>query len=1056
MNIPAIRGARVHAQKRAPTVDLVRLLELLAKAIEHDAAAAGTPAAWPLLQFDAATPCLRINTRGVLTRLFTSDDFKKDFAAGENHGFLRDMTPPSFGMDAKMGGAVHHERLADLAHAVFRLRDAIDEELARTAQATGLAANTLLVRAADHLAELAHSVGAKFSDAPSSVNVVPIEFAEPDRAHDARQEDVARLVAAVEEVETRDWLESFEVPVRRRLSKRLDDEDEVEGIIANVRREAGKLDSQVVRFLSFLDDEALSRVRLDVTFAIMEALKEAAARRERDHAAQWLVKYVANVVAVRDAFFDTDETLEIDASKTWGLSGKVNLGGYLPMARFFKALPVWPEWVTQMFEFRPLGGGSLAREVSYRFRINGNNPQLGVSALRARLGWYRESLLDAPADDVNPGVIARHLAEVVFLAAVIPTAVDLAEDPIERARRLAGEISVGGKAAVARLLDELERYDGDVREVARALVQTLQSQGKALVTQAEKHVRELYICVKQGVVDWARLEAATGSSQDFFIRPTEAGQSEHPLWLDQLVITDKPLTVPNLLFSVKVRTLLRERALTRAGDSAPQALQRSVDGELLTVLWRPFRGHRPEGGDWVWEPIEGVARWLASARVHLEYDATLLQRRGRRRGISPENQQQWHAAVCAAFALLAYVTLWTLRQAAAGGAAPSTRTLMVRMQTEGRSSETGEPQAISGAEVLYAAAQSVESVLACEAPVYMQGLSLANGQRWRDSGAFEALSAAFPLMLASDAAQRVGHVGLVSYATRPASVHPRWPTEDVYLYTAKSYVAAPVSAPFAGYRLEEIRSQTHLQSAAQFDDPTLIFEEIGRLRAAGCTHIVLLWHHYGNRRIGRTADRNAPHSKPDFLERVAKRFPDITLYPLRRDVFPATRMHRRSAGESGFEVARVREHEEFWHPAEAEIRRDLVPVYTFATLDFVGDGDARPQSGFCTYFLELDSRLSQVEWHERARLNLIDPNQDSAVRPALIAVLRGLHFLHAERGVRGGKMAPVLDPHDWIAPTTVGGAGELKVVSSRRKGGVVLSLPAVLAHVSTALRGGQR
>lgn len=112
----------------------------------------------------------------------------------------------------------------------------------------------------------------------------------------------------------------------------------------------------------------------------------------------------------------------------------------------------------------------------------------------------------------------------------------------------------------------------------------------------------------------------------------------------------------------------------------------------------------------------------------------------------------------------------------------------------------------------------------------------------------------------------------------------------------------------------------------------------------------------------------------------------------------------------------------------------------------------KPQSGFCTYFLESDSRLRQIEWAERARVNLIDPNQDSAVRPCLITVLRGLHFLHAERA--SGK--PVLDPYDWINPTTIGGAGEFKVVTSRRKGGIVLSLPAVLTHVGTVLRGGKK
>jgi hypothetical protein len=312
---------------------------------------------------------------------------------------------------------------------------------------------------------------------------------------------------------------------------------------------------------------------------------------------------------------------------------------------------------------------------------------------------------------------------------------------------------------------------------------------------------------------------------------------------------------------------------------------------------------------------------------------------------------------------------------------------------------------------------------------------------------------AFPIFVSSHNAPSVAQIGVISYTTRPVSEHPDFPAEEVYLYRVKTYVAEASAQPFAGYKLREDRAQIYLQPKEDFEEPALIFEEIGRLREMGCEHVMLLWHHYGNWRIGRTADRHAPHSRPEFLERVARRFPEVTLYTLRRDVFPAMRMRERHAKEAGFEVIRVREHEEFWHPAEAELRRDLIPVYTFATLGYVGTEINRPQSGFCTYFLEIESRLAQLEWSERARANLIDPNHDSVIRPALVSTLRGLHYLGAARGIVQRQSRPVLDPHQWISPNTIGGAGELKVISSRRRGGVVLSLTALLASVSTALRG---
>jgi hypothetical protein len=643
---------------------------------------------------------------------------------------------------------------------------------------------------------------------------------------------------------------------------------------------------------------------------------------------------------------------------------------------------------------------------------------------------------------------------------VAPSQADLTKpaDAPGRARALAAKLSAGGRSAVEALIKKLRPRNDEMDRIADALVATLRTRGKALVGIAEKLVREQYICVQEGVVDWDRLATATGSSQDFFIRPGDASQSETPLWFSHLVITDNPTTVPRLLFSVKVRTLLRERALAKVGNARWLKMKREVTGKVLQVAWRPFNAKREEAW-WTWTAVSGAPPWLLEGGIDIEYEPQSIGRSpAGAKKISLEDAQQQHSAASAVFTILTYLCVWLIRAELAGSedAGADVRTLMVRFQTEGRRNLEERQQGIPGNEVAYAASQAVEAALACEAPTYMQGLVLNGENRWRDSGAFTVLAMAFPLIMATEGPPAVKLVGLISYATRPVSSHPMFPAEEVFLYNVKTYIAEAVEKPFDGYLLSEDCTESHIQSKEAFEEPVLIFEEISRLKEAGCDHVMLLWHHYGNWRIGCIADRHAPHSKPEFLDRVAKKFPDITLYTLRRDVFPAMRMRQRRANEAGFEVLRVREHEEFWHPAEAEVRRDLVPVYTFATLGYVGTEIDRPQSGFCTYFLELDSRLSQVEWAERARVNLIDPNQNSPVRPCLIAILRGLHFLHAERAVMRGQSRPVLDPHHWIAPTTIGGAGELKVMSSRRRGGVVLSLPALLAHVSTVLRGGKK
>jgi len=279
MSIPAQRGARVHARQRAPSVDLVRLIELLTRAISvsPDPTSKGKPASWPLFDYDARLKRWRVNTRGVLSRLYSNDAFNDEFRHGDDRGFLRDVVLPNRGAEAKMGGRVLVERLPDLARATTELKEVIAAELVAACARSGASLTGLVTDDANqYLSELARNVGAIFRDEMAETNLVPIQFANAERSFAEREDDVARLIAAVEEVESGDWLRCFEKPVRRKLALGGLQEDEIDGVIANVQREAARLDSQLVRFLNFLDDEALARVRLGVTFAIMTATCSAA------------------------------------------------------------------------------------------------------------------------------------------------------------------------------------------------------------------------------------------------------------------------------------------------------------------------------------------------------------------------------------------------------------------------------------------------------------------------------------------------------------------------------------------------------------------------------------------------------------------------------------------------------------------------------------------------------------------------------------------------------------------------------------------------------------
>src|SRR5713226_2708445 len=129
MDKPAHRGAQISARNRTPSVDLVRLLELLAKAIPHGEKASGNLRDWPLLGFDRDMRRIRVNTRSVLSRLFAGKDFTEAFRAGDDSGFLRDAVAPPRSTNAKMGGRLVEERAADLTNAVSKLSKTVADAL---------------------------------------------------------------------------------------------------------------------------------------------------------------------------------------------------------------------------------------------------------------------------------------------------------------------------------------------------------------------------------------------------------------------------------------------------------------------------------------------------------------------------------------------------------------------------------------------------------------------------------------------------------------------------------------------------------------------------------------------------------------------------------------------------------------------------------------------------------------------------------------------------------------------------------------------------------------
>lgn len=1051
------RGAHIQAPSNQPSVNLAKLIELLADSV----AVSGNfsrfedpdPKQRSLFLFNPQRNRLRICTSAVLLRLFSHPQFCEAFQPGDSSGFIRDFEPPSFGLQAKLGGELTAGNRERLPGHLDRLMATINQAL-DLALPEGELSKLLLDEPARQLRTLASAAGAMFRNRPHQARLQSLKFA--PGAQKVSDLAVAKVLSAVERVEADDRFARMQDAIAVYLVEHRDsDEDEIESAIASLVTERDRADSQIVRFLNFLDNEALSRVRLSVTVRLMEAIADHA-RSSTQAKNQKLVEYIDRVIALLEA--GKAGELYIDLTAFYGERGEFDLQEFLNQATFFYCLSVWPEGKAQMFEEKGSSQASygVQREVSYRFRINGNNPETQKPAFDTRLDKIEEALL---GEDQIGSFSRRRLAELLVLDAVIPGGTEadpkISADAIaatlqSRISTLKQQESPSIQDFIRNLLQDLRNRASTMTEIANALIDLLKRKGSQILAQAQRRTAQQFICVKHGIVAWNRLEGAEPGVRDLL--KSSQNQSEEKIeWFKYLEISDSP-DVPQLLFSVKVTTELAEHNLImKAQEAQTIQAQRQFSGRLLQVLWVPYEAPKDRG--YVLTESAKIARsWALPAAVQVEYEIRTLARNKKN---SNENTHQLHAAAITAFTVLTYCCLWRLikrLQALPLDDSHSFTTLMLRLQEAGKDSES------EGDSYVYAAAQSIEAILAQDTAIRMQGMTLKNltsgdsSVRYVKSGSFDAMLSSFPLRVATENTPAVEQIGLISYSTRPCDEMPFLDRDrSNHLLMTQSYTASAINQPFPGYDLRAERMQSDIVSSQEdLQKQRLVREEIGHLKRLGCQHIILVSHAYGSRHLNRAADYNSLLTPVAFLEEVFQTFPELTIYPMLRDVFPATRLRKRGSGEAAFEIRTAGDHIDFQRNLTMDSVRDIIPIYTFATLHVVEE-EKRPQSGFCAYFLVSDRRVTDITWTERARQHLLNPEGNSPVHPCLVSVLRGLHFMEAERGVKGGQLMPVLDPFSWISPTTKAAAGEVEILQSRRKGRSYLSYPAILTHVAQVL-----
>lgn len=1054
-------GARLEVRYPEPALDLATLADCLADAVPVPADGSGAQPRqrWSLLRWDAERGVLGINTRAVLQRLTTTPGFRS-LKPTDDSGFLRDAPVPRSRARAHLGGRILEGSGGRLRQGLDRLVAHLDAAL-DDLQASGFDPAVLVATPpAKVMAEIGERVGGRADDLlRGRTRVRRTAFAPVGPTQRARQEEVARLMSAVEEIDgdRMDHFERLASSVRALLLGRGLGEREIDAALAFHRQQAEMPGTQLARFFDFLEDDALARIRLQVTFRMMEAIAaETTARLAGSQGPDLalLAAYSTRATGLYERLTSPEgEDLWLNLAGEYGAQADFALHDELITVGFVGCLPVWPEWVSQIFERqqRDSGARSVAtREVSYRFRVNGINPFDRQSAYLSRLARFERWLL---RDAEPPPGVRRSLAELVFLAAVVPS--DVASDPspeaaLRTAREVVDRLQREGRTGIAALIEDLRARAPVVDAISRALVGVLKTAGTPATTSAAGRSWDYHVNVLRSVVDPQRIASPLD-------RPlaVEDAPGRETLGFFRHVRISAGAALPGSLLTLRVRVRLAERSLHAAGDAATGQVARVLPSQLAQVVWRPFRLDGPADAP-TWEPTGPAPDdWLASTRVEVQYDVrTLGLNQGR-----DEASEQLLAAFRCAFAILVYTTLLRLFRRVGPPDDDRDRlrdgltVALLRLQEVGRDAEP-----LSGDAGLFAAAQAVEQALGRDLDVRMQGLVLdaPAPSTEKRRGLYGALFAGFPLVIERRGGGELEPaIGLLTFAARPCNDHPDHAHRPgASLVTARTYLATATARPYRGYQLRCDVSLLEIREDGDAEElPATVIAEIRRLyETRGCRHILLLAHRYGTRRIGRLAPRVRPPDHPRLLADLADAYPDLYLYPLVRDTFPVTRLRQRGLDEDAFEILQLDEHLQAASEEVRALRHAYTPVYSLATLHVVGEA-GKPQSGVCTYFLLRDSGAGPAEHAEQIRANLL--LSTSPVRPDLVAVLRGVHYLEAERPVTAaGTVQPVLDPYAWMLPETVGHAGEIVVRTSRRRAGaVVVSLPAVLETAARVLHG---
>jgi hypothetical protein len=257
--------------------------------------------------------------------------------------------------DWHLGGRIAPGTGGQLRRAVDRLVSLIDSELDTADCGDSNLAKLAAATPEDILRAIGRRVDCDVADGMSGrtrLHRTLLERVQPTQ--DSRRDEVARTMTAIEELvgQRADHFEHMAIAVGELLRQEHYPERQVAIALASYRQQIAMSDSQITRFFDFLEDEALVRIRLHVTYCLMDAIAEAAAGRLGTKDARDMRTLIAYVRRARALFLALGSSesgdVYLNLASEYGDQADFALSDEVALVGFSGCLPVWPESVAQI------------------------------------------------------------------------------------------------------------------------------------------------------------------------------------------------------------------------------------------------------------------------------------------------------------------------------------------------------------------------------------------------------------------------------------------------------------------------------------------------------------------------------------------------------------------------------------------------------------------------------------------------------------------------------------------------------------------------------------